>query len=219
VIEVTFVSTNPGKVREVRAVLRPYGVRVRWKRRVLGEPQAETLEQVVAAKLDAVSDLRGRVLVEDSGLFIPSLKGFPGVYSAHFLRLWKFAPIFELLRHRDRHAYFRTVAGLRQCGRRAMFVGEVRGTIALQPAGRGGFGYDPIFVPRGWDRTFAEGPAGAKNELSHRARALRKVGEALRHSVDSAGASGATHRRGAGVEGRRLSYRPVPGNDARRRDR
>ncbi len=177
--DLTFVSTNPGKAREVAAVLHPYGVRVRWKRRELPEPQASTLEEVVAAKLDAVRDLRGRVLVEDSGLFIPSLRGFPGVYSAHFLKIWKFGPIFELLRARPRGAYFRTVAGLQEGRRRAMFAGEVRGSIARRPAGRNGFGYDPIFVPVGWVRTFAEAPVEAKNRISHRSRAIRKVGEAM----------------------------------------
>ncbi|MGP8136148.1 MAG: hypothetical protein ACLQD8_08565, partial [Thermoplasmata archaeon] len=57
VIDVTFVSTNPGKFREVEGVLAPFGVRTRWKRRPLPEPQAERLEEVVARKLDAVSDV------------------------------------------------------------------------------------------------------------------------------------------------------------------
>jgi XTP/dITP diphosphohydrolase len=186
-IDVTFVSTNPGKVREVREILRAYGVRVRWTRRALPEPQAEHLAEVVEAKLDAVRDLRGYVLVEDSGLFIPSLGGFPGVYSAHFLKLWKFGPLLELLEHRDRRAYFQTVAGLQNGRRRWTFVGEVRGSIATRPAGRNGFGYDPIFIPRGWDRTFAQRPVGVKNEVSHRARAVRKVGEALSHGLPSRG--------------------------------
>ncbi len=173
---VTFVSTNPGKFREVRDVLVPFGVETRWERRSLPEPQADELSEVVDAKLDAVRDLRGYVLVEDSGLFIPSLKGFPGVYSAHFLSLWGFEPILELLRRRDRHAFFRTVAGVRFGPDRWQFVGQVRGSIAREPAGRNGFGYDPIFVPEGWHRTFAEAPTEAKNAISHRAQAVRKVG-------------------------------------------
>lgn len=178
-IDVTFVSTNPDKFREVREVLRPYGLRVRWKRRALPEPQADDLESVVAAKLDAVRDIPGYVLVEDSGLFIPSLQGFPGVYSAHFLRIWRFGPIFELLRDRRRNARFRTVAGLQHGRRRWTFEGTVDGAIARRPAGRGGFGFDPIFVPRGWDRTFAQGSESEKNAISHRARAVRQVGEKL----------------------------------------
>lgn len=178
--DVTFVSTNEGKFREVRDVLAPYGISTRWKRRELAEPQADDLLEVVQSKLDAVDDIPGYVLVEDSGLFIPSLHGFPGVYSAHFLRIWKFAPIFELLRHRPRKAFFRTVAGLRRAKRRWTFVGEVHGSIAPRAAGRHGFGYDPIFVPDGWDRTFGEASATAKNSISHRARAVRQVGETVR---------------------------------------
>lgn len=178
--DVTFVSTNPGKFREVRGLLAPFGVRVRWKRRGLPEPQADSLEEVVAAKLDAVQDLRGYVLVEDSGLFIPSLNGFPGVYSAHFLKTWRFDPILELLRHRDRAAVFRTVAGLQRGRRRWTFTGEVKGSIAPRPRGRNGFGYDPIFIPSGGTRTFAELPTAEKNALSHRARAVVQVGQLLR---------------------------------------
>lgn len=176
---VTFVSTNPGKADEVRSVLRPYGVEVRWRRRVLPEPQAESLEEVVRAKLDATRGIPGTVLVEDSGLFIPSLRGFPGIYSAHFLRVWGFDPILELLRHRGRRAYFRAVAGLRHGSHEELFAGMVRGRIASRPAGTNGFGYDPIFIPTGWDRTFAEAPSQEKNAVSHRARALRKAGAAL----------------------------------------
>jgi XTP/dITP diphosphohydrolase len=187
-IELTFVSRNPGKVREVREVLAPFGATVRWARRELREPQASSLAEVVGAKLDAVRDLPGNVLVEDSGLFIPSLKGFPGVYSAHFLELWGFEPILELLRRRPRTAYFQTLAGLRHGTRRFSFSGEVRGTIAWGPRGKGGFGYDPIFVPRGWKETFAEAPAERKNAVSHRARAVRKVGAFLQGRERSRGA-------------------------------
>jgi len=179
VTDVTFVSSNPGKFREVRELLAPFGVGTRWRRRTLPEPQAETLEEVVLSKLAAVRDVPGYVLVEDSGLFIPSLKGFPGVYSAHFLRSWKFGPILELLKRRNRRAYFRTVAGLRHGNRCETFVGEVYGHIADRPRGRHGFGYDPIFIPDGGSRTFAEIAPEAKNELSHRARAIRQVGERL----------------------------------------
>ncbi len=193
--DVTFVSTNPGKSREVAAILAPYGLRVRWKRRTLPEPQAEELEAVVAAKLDAVRDVRGYTLVEDSGLFIPSLAGFPGVYSAHFLKIWKFGPILELLRTRPRAAYFRSVVGLKRGPKRWTFAGEVVGSIAERPAGSGGFGYDPIFVPHGWSRTFAEGTAEEKNAISHRGRAVRQVGVALGAAPDAPASDAAAPRR------------------------
>ncbi len=178
-VEVAFVTSNPGKVREARALLAPYGVTVRWLRRTLPEPQAESLEEVARAKLAAVGPRSGYVLVEDSGLFVRSLGGFPGVYSAHLLKLWRFGPILELLRRRDRRASYRAVAALSLGNRRWTFRGEVRGAIARAPRGRNGFGYDPIFVPRGFDRTFGELPPSTKDQLSHRARALRSVGRFL----------------------------------------
>jgi XTP/dITP diphosphohydrolase len=183
---VTFVSSNPGKSREAAAILRPFGVDVRWRRRLLTEPQAEDLETVVRAKLNAVRDLPGYVLVEDSGLFIPSLGGFPGVYSSYFEKIWGqrsgFRPFLELLQHRSRRAIFRTIAGVRRGPHVSLFIGETRGRIATRPHGKHGFGYDPIFIPNGSTRTFAELSAVEKNRLSHRALALRQVGGALGRS-------------------------------------
>ncbi len=179
VTTVTFVSTNAGKYREVRELLRPFGLRVRWKRRTLPEPQTAKIEEVVRSKLNAVRDVTGWVLVEDSGLFIPSLNGFPGVYSAHILDIWGFGPLFELLKRRPRAASFRAVAGLRRGRRIWLFPGEVRGTIAPRAAGKNGFGYDPIFIPEGGTRTFAQIPVAEKNERSHRSQALRAAGQLL----------------------------------------
>ncbi|MGI0054106.1 MAG: non-canonical purine NTP pyrophosphatase [Thermoplasmata archaeon] len=173
----TFVSTNPGKAREVREILAPYEIDVRWKRRLLPEPQAADLETVARSKLAAVGDLHGYVLVEDSGLFIDSLAGFPGVYSAHFLTAWGFGPMLELLRHRSRRARFRAVAGLRLGSRTWTFPGEVEGKIAPRARGAHGFGYDPIFIPLGEKHTFGELPVETKNRRSHRYQAIRGVGE------------------------------------------
>ncbi|MFZ0699502.1 MAG: non-canonical purine NTP pyrophosphatase [Thermoplasmata archaeon] len=183
---VTFVSTNPGKYREVRALLRPYGIRVRWKRRTLPEPQTAKIEEVVRSKLDAVRDVPGWVLVEDSGLFIPSLNDFPGMYSAHILDIWGFGPLLELLKSRPRAASFRAVAGLRRGRKIWLFPGEVRGKIAPRAAGKNGFGYDPIFIPEGGTRTFAQIPSAEKNDLSHRSQALRAAGRMLA-SLDARG--------------------------------
>jgi XTP/dITP diphosphohydrolase len=180
---VTFVSTNAHKAREVHALLAPYGVAVKWLSRTLPEPQADDLTAVVRSKLSAVPRGSGYYLVEDSGLFIPSLHGFPGVYSAYFQGIWgpsvKFRPFLELLARRPRAAVFRTVAGLRHGNRVWTFVGESRGRIAPRPRGSNGFGYDPIFIPAGHSRTFGEMTADAKNALSHRARAIEKVGRHL----------------------------------------
>ncbi len=179
VVDVVFVSTNRGKFVEAREILRPYGVRLRWLRQRLAEPQAEDLATVARAKAAAVRGIRGYILVEDSGLFIDSLEGFPGVYSAHFLKLWGFPPILELLRRRGRRATFRSVAALRNGRSVRTFLGTVYGTIARRPAGRHGFGYDPIFVPHGRRATFGELGPSVKNAVSHRARSMEAVGRFL----------------------------------------
>jgi len=194
-VDVAFVSTSEGKFREAREVLRPYGVRLRWVRRSLVEPQADDLAEVARAKAASVRGLRGYVLVEDSGLFVPSLGGFPGVYSAHFLRIWGFPPLLELLRRRPRGAVFRCVAALRRGRSVRTFVGEVEGSIARKASGEHGFGYDPLFVPRGYRSTFAELPASVKNALSHRGRAMGQVGGFLRRASSPRGRSRSRRRR------------------------
>src|ERR1700686_2866316 len=137
-MDVSLVTTNEGKVRETREVLAPYGVHLTWRRREFREPQADGLDEVVRSKLEQVKGLRGYVLVEDSGLFIPSLGGFPGVYSAYIYRIWGFAPILDLLRTRPRKATFRTVAGLRRGTRSWLFVGECDGEVVGKASGEAG---------------------------------------------------------------------------------
>lgn len=178
-MDLTFVSTNAGKFREVREILARYGVRVRWRRRTLPEIQAIALDRVVHAKLEAAAGLEDRVLVEDSGLFIPSLGGFPGVYSAYALDTIGLAGVLRLVEGRPRRAVFRTVAGVSIDGTRWMRAGECRGRIADRPRGANGFGYDPIFIPDGASRTFGQMKTAEKNEWSHRARAIERIGRLL----------------------------------------
>jgi XTP/dITP diphosphohydrolase len=182
-MDVEFLTSNAGKVREAQGILAPYGIRVRPVRRSLPEPQADDLETVVRAKLAAVPPSDRPQLVEDSGLFVPALIGFPGVYTAYIYRIWKFDLLLELLERRPRTALFRTVAGLRQGRTERLFLGECRGSLARAARGEHGFGFDPIFVPEGSRRTFAEMEEEAKWTVSHRGRALRAVGEYLTRSA------------------------------------
>lgn len=178
-MDLTFVSTNAGKFREVRTILAEYGVEVRWLRRELPEIQADRLESVVDAKLAVAAKLAPGVLVEDSGVFIPGLGGFPGVYSAYALRTIGLEGILRLVRGRSRDALFRAVAGVSLDARRWMRSGECRGRIAHGIRGRHGFGYDPIFIPDGETQTFGQLSAAEKNRRSHRAQAFRRVGRLL----------------------------------------
>jgi len=177
--EIDFVTSNRGKFLEIEALFRPYQITVRWAKRELPEPQADTLEEVVAAKLAAAGVGKNPVLVEDSGLFIDALNGFPGVYSSYVFRTVGIGGILALLAGKPREATFRTVAGLRSGPVVTLGLGATVGTIAAEPRGSGGFGYDPIFIPSGESRTFAELTPEEKNRHSHRGQAIRDLAEKI----------------------------------------
>jgi XTP/dITP diphosphohydrolase len=176
---VQFVTSNSAKLSEVEAYLGAAGIPVRGVLRRLPEPQADELGPVVQAKLEATWDLTGTVLVEDSGLFVDVLQGFPGPYSAFAYRTLGLEGLLRLLQDRPRQARFRTVAGLRWDGGSRLLTGEVSGTIALRPRGTNGFAFDPLFEPEGGARTFAEMSLEEKNAHSHRSRALALVVQEL----------------------------------------
>ncbi len=177
---VAFYTSNAGKFEEVRALLRPQGFSLRWARGELLEPQAETLERVVEAKLGQVRPRVGEMaLVEDAGLFVPALGGFPGGYSAYVHRTLGTEGLIRLVAGRPRRAEFRAVAGVRFGSRRLLRAGSVEGSLARGPRGDGGFGFDPIFLPLGERRTFAELPLEEKIRRSHRSRAIEGILRAL----------------------------------------
>jgi XTP/dITP diphosphohydrolase len=177
---VAFYTSNAGKFEEVRAFLRPLGFSLRWVRGELLEPQADTLERVVEVKLGQVRPREGEMaLVEDAGLFVPALGGFPGVYSAYVYRTLGTEGLLRLVAGRPRRAEFRAVAGVRVGSRNLLRAGTVRGSLARLPRGDGGFGFDPIFLPLGERRTFAELPREEKVRRSHRTRAIEGILRAL----------------------------------------
>jgi XTP/dITP diphosphohydrolase len=166
------VTSNPGKYREIRAIFAARGLPLGWDRRTLPEPQADDLETVVRTKLAALPADGTTWVVDDSGLFLSALGGFPGVYSAYALDTIGLVGVLRLLHRRPRQAVFRTIAGVRRRGTVRLFRGEVTGRISAAPRGHHGFGYDPLFIPTGRHRTFGETPLAEKNRVSHRARAM-----------------------------------------------
>jgi XTP/dITP diphosphohydrolase len=121
-------------------------------------------------------------LSDDSGLEVEALNGEPGVYSARYAGLQRNSDdnidlLLEKLRSIDnRKARFRTVITLiDEFGNPRLFEGIVNGKIIDDRRGSDGFGYDPVFVPEGYDQTFAEMPLDLKNKISHRARAIQKL--------------------------------------------
>ena len=118
---------------------------------------------------------------EDTGLEVDALDGAPGVYSARYAGPGRSAEdnmalLLERLQGQaHRHARFRTVIALILEGQEYLFEGVARGTIAHEKRGDQGFGYDPVFIPEGCDRSFAEMSAAEKNAISHRAKAVAKL--------------------------------------------
>ena len=187
-MRIFFITSNEAKFREASLVLKEFGVNLmidKSHRKV--EIQSDNLEDIVNNALqDICSDSVGDYfVVEDDGLFINRLNGFPGPYSSYVYKTIGLAGILKLMNGiDDRTAYFKSVVGL--CGPKfgiKLFTGIVHGRIAMEPRGTEGFGFDPIFIPEGYDRTFAELGISIKNRLSHRARAFKALGNWLLNNL------------------------------------
>ena len=184
---IAFVTTNEGKFREVSAKLLEAGVRIVHEDRSYPEIQTDRLEKVVRFAATVLDDqVRGDYLIDDSGLFIDALGGFPGVYSSYVYKRLGCAGILKLLDGaRTRAATFETVFLLRTTGAHEVFHGESHGTIAEAQRGGSGFGFDPIFIPDGATKTFAEMSVTEKNAVSHRAHAVEALVAHLRKRKES----------------------------------
>lgn len=171
---IRFVTTNEGKFKEVFDRLLEHGIRIEHADRGYPEVQADSLEKIVRFGATVLDDeIEGDYLIDDSGLFVDALNGFPGPYSAYTLKRIGCEGILKLLAGTGtRSAAFEAVFLLRKGGEHHTFRGECRGTIAERPRGKGGFGFDPIFIPEGETRTFAEMTVKEKNVHSHRSRAV-----------------------------------------------
>ncbi len=180
-----FATHNTHKLREVRAML-PDGLKLvgltdLGRTDPLPET-SDTLEGNALQKARYVKEHYGYdCFADDTGLEVDALHGAPGVYSARYAGedCDSAANVRKLLAAldgvADRRARFRTViAFVTDGGQEHLFEGEVGGHIATEEHGAGGFGYDPIFTPDGYDRTFAQLSADEKNAISHRGRAVRR---------------------------------------------
>ncbi|MFP4169658.1 MAG: XTP/dITP diphosphatase [Methanomassiliicoccales archaeon] len=175
------ITSNPGKVREFEGELGRLGISIQHSRVGYPEIQGDDLDEVVEFALDHLQGEMSDLIIDDSGLFIDALEGFPGVYSAFVLRTLGCEGILRLMEGREyREAAFRCCIGCQLGdGGRLVITEETRGSIANEERGEEGFGFDPIFVPSGHDITFAEMDLEEKNRISHRGRAVRAFAKAL----------------------------------------
>lgn len=147
---------------------------------------SETIEGNALMKARYVfENFKQDCFADDTGLEVAALNGRPGVYSARYagegcsyednvIKLLK-----EMEGQFDRRARFRTVVAWISGGRELLFEGIINGTIIHERRGTSGFGYDPVFLPDGYEQTFAEMPLQLKNSISHRARAVKKLVDAI----------------------------------------
>lgn len=191
-------TKNPGKVRELGALLAGVPVRLRSLKEF--EPIADVAETgstfAENAELKATAYARTTGLwtvADDSGLAVEALGGAPGVYSARYagpaaadaVNVAKLLSALEAVGDANRRAAFVCVMAVSDETGTARFTAEGRcsGTIAAAPRGSGGFGYDPVFVPDGYTKTFGELSDETKHEISHRARAAEKIIQYLRDFI------------------------------------
>ncbi len=177
-----FITSNEGKYREVKSVAGKEGIEVKWLRTKYLEPQGDDLEEIARTSAEMLAGrFRDRkFFIEDSGLFVDALNGFPGPYSSYVFKTIGNEGILKLMEGvENRKARFVAVIAYFDGKNVRTFTGVVEGEISREMRGSEGFGYDPIFLYG--DKTFAE-MGEEKNAVSHRTIALRKFLDFLKES-------------------------------------
>ncbi len=174
-MKIYFVTSNKSKFREARSLLA--GIELFRADFDVPEIQSVSLEEVSMDKAKkAYAKLRKPVVVEDTGLFIKELGGFPGaLWKWMFVCMGREGTVRMASRFKDRSAYSQTVVCICNGKRIKMFEGKCLGSIAEKARGESEFGFDPIFIPKGYNRTFAEMSEEEKNSILHRGKAFRKL--------------------------------------------
>jgi XTP/dITP diphosphohydrolase len=190
-MELIFATNNRHKISEIKAVI-PASIKIITLNEAgidinIPEPYL-TLEENAAEKGGTIFSLTGKnCFAEDTGLEVKALNGEPGVHSARYAGE-DISPeknveklLYNLKPYHDRSGQFRTIIFLILNNQKHYFEGVCTGTISLQPLGNQGFGYDPVFVPTGSDKTFAQMTIEEKNKFSHRKKAMAKLVTFLNH--------------------------------------
>ena len=181
--KVSFITSNKHKFMEARLVIKEYGVDLMHIPFDILEIQAPHIEEIIINKaLEALKIFDPPFIVEDTGLYIDALNGFPGPYASYVYKTIGLRKILEMMANEtNRKAVFIAVgAVVYRENVFKMFSSKVEGIISHNIRGEKGFGYDPIFIPKGLQKTFAEMDMEVKNKYSHRGKLFRKIGEFLK---------------------------------------
>ena len=169
-----FLTSNMHKYNEISAFLGQLGIECQWVKMKYEEIQGESTEEISRDSAVKLSRQMGdKFFLEDTGLYINSLKGFPGPYSSYISKTIGNDGILDLLKNKERSAYFLTVISYFDGMNVLTFQGKLNGRIAEEEKGKTGFGFDPVFVPENCENTLAEMSIEEKNQHSHRINALK----------------------------------------------
>jgi len=169
--DLLFVSSNIHKFKEAKEIFDSFGISIKFFKLNLEEIQSNSIKQIAIKKAqDAFLKCKKPLIIEDDGIFIDSLDGFPGPYSSYVQKTIGNKGILNLLK-KDRSAKF--VSIITYCDKNGLesFEGKLDGTISKSQKGNG-WGFDPIFIPKNMQKTFGE--LTDKNNISHRYKALKK---------------------------------------------
>ncbi len=185
--ELIFASHNKGKIKEIKELIAPLNIELKSFEDIDFpdiEETGTTFAENSLLKSSQIAKLTGiACIADDSGLCVDALNGAPGVFSARYAPNRNFDKGMDKLLsemansgNTNRSAHFSCVISLAYpSGEYEIFEGRVDGHIAENKHGTGGFGYDPLFIPDGYDKSFAEMGDDIKNKISHRARAMQKL--------------------------------------------
>lgn len=181
-MKIYFATGNPGKLKEVSEKFAGIGLEVMQLDDEYPEIQTHRLEEVVRWGLDWLWERhKAPLMIDDSGLFIQAFDAFPGVYSAYVFKALGCEGVLKLMEGVDaRQAEFRCCAGYIDGDGQVILTGTVKGRIIHEMRGTSGFGYDPIFIPEGQEKTFAQMSVEEKNSMSHRGRAFGLLADKLK---------------------------------------
>jgi len=180
--DLLFVSSNYHKYQEAKKILYSFGIHLGFFKYELEEIQSLSLKEIALKKaVQAFQKCKKPIIVEDDGLFIDSLYGFPGPYSSYVFKTIGNKGILQLLKQ-NRTAKFVSIISFCDNKNSKSFEANINGSISKTQNGEG-WGYDPIFMPKNLNKTFAE--LANKNELSHRYKALKKFSNWYLHKLES----------------------------------
>lgn len=170
--DILFASSNANKFREAKQILAIHGIKLGFFKCKLEEIQGNSIEKIATKKVgDAFNQCRKPVIIEDDGLFIESLHGFPGPYSSFVFESIGNNGILKLVGKNRKAKFHSVIAFCHKKNEIKLFSANLNGIISKNIKGNG-WGYDPIFIPQGKKETFAK--IKNKNEISHRYLALQK---------------------------------------------